>query len=643
MEESESEEEIEPRLLKDLVQQGMMESPVFWIREFKDPDSEISAQQLWNAASSQARIQVAKWIRSWKEEENVEHLKEVMGCLDGILYEVFESEAAEGMRRWTAAVLLDVFSEKEDLAVSFEMLQKPKFDKNDISLSQFDRLTAFEDLWSGEGSRAEELADLILPEVILADGEILDDVHIVLTRWIVAVAMAELYHLRAKTESFSKDEFKEGEQQRNQSAREMLIAKANAIRDATVNDESDDSDNEWQEEDNDEVIPSSSNNTNEEATLTVSKKDEEEATLTVSKNDEEETFFEGTKNTKLLPPQRMGPRKKTVVGEHYETNDVEMRRHERGYDVLDTEMQQVSQDDKKKARLLLIEHVDAMAKAGLVFELEIHERKLGLSVSLARFGKKGRRFVIVDSSDRSEVKAGDELVSVNQAYIVNPSDESIPQLIRFVDDAPRPVILKFIKGEGAEDEERNLTTTSNCNKHQQDNKVLLAIYDSAGLPKLQCSSDGRVTKFHSYQRNTKHKGRLAGFFTSEGNDFFCADQKGILLGSLKISPSDPSQAELFDDQDRVVAYCDLGSLKLTDTRRTTKFQIDLAGAVRGHDGLHCATVTDFHPNSHFKLVALISTFLVRDLFDPPGKRPASVARIVRKTSAKMTGIHGFFG
>ena len=82
-----------------------------------------------------------------------------------------------------------------------------------------------------------------------------------------------------------------------------------------------------------------------------------------------------------------------------------------------------------RRRAAVQDHVAAMRSRGLVFDVEFPERSLGLRVALARYGESGRRFVVVDSTERGSacfesVKPGDELCAVNGAAVVDPDEES---------------------------------------------------------------------------------------------------------------------------------------------------------------------------------------------------------------------------
>ena len=87
----------------------------------------------------------------------------------------------------------------------------------------------------------------------------------------------------------------------------------------------------------------------------------------------------------------------------------------------------------QRRRAAVQDHVAAMRSRGLVFDVEFPERSLGLRVALARYGESGRRFVVVDSTERGSacfesVKPGDELAAVNGAAVVDPDEESIETL-----------------------------------------------------------------------------------------------------------------------------------------------------------------------------------------------------------------------
>ena len=565
-------------------------SQKFWEREFHDGEG-TSAQEAWNTMTTQQRTAAGKWIRSWKDDENIEYLKETMGGLDGILAEVFEAEAYEDIRRYAASLLLDVFGEPEDIAICVE--SRPKFFAGD-DLAQFQRqFSSLADLWSGDGCRAE-------------DSGLGPKLRVLLTLFIIANALADLVHAHSKAiDGFVVVVARED----NKSAREMLIEKANAIRSAAADDENqDDDDEDWDDDDDaTPVTPAAEETTGGSSSTT----EVSSATTT-----------EPTKRS--LPPTRMGPKPKTSVGEYYEENETERQRHQKGYDALDVAMAA----KKESTRELLVEHVEAMRRAGLVVDATFETVSLGIAISLAKFGKKGRPFVIVDKSTRSDVKAGDELVAINSAYIVDPGD--IDQIRRFVNESPRPVILTFVRGETDDDHRQTEATL-------QEPSIILLVKDLHGLPRLVCKDDGTIRRIRSFH-NGMQKHRLIGLFTND-DDLSCADAKGTYLGCAR---RHDDVADLLDSEDRVIAYCNLGTLSLLDTKRTTTFQVDRSGSVRGHDGSVCGSVDSFDPH-HFRLLGLVATFLYPDLFKDPGlTKKSSLGRIVRKTSARITGKHGFF-
>ena len=105
-----------------------------------------------------------------------------------------------------------------------------------------------------------------------------------------------------------------------------------------------------------------------------------------------------------------------------------------------------------RRRAAVQDHVAAMRSRGLVFDVEFPERSLGVRVALAKYGESGRRFVVVDSTERGSacfesVKPGDELCAVNGAAVVDPDEESIETLKSAIANAPRPLVITFIEGE----------------------------------------------------------------------------------------------------------------------------------------------------------------------------------------------------
>ena len=572
-------DESEKKPLMGVVRDEFRGLPRFWVRSFKDPNDDVSAQDAWNGATVKQGLAAAKWIRSWGDEEVAQHVRETMGGLDGMLKAVFLDEAYERARRFAASVLLDVFGEPEDLAKSLEM--RPKFDGE--SLKQFRALTHLSDLWEGQGSQAEELLDYFLKDSQSEEEEIIENVHEILTLWIIANGLAEVFHTRLKKNPPPPPM----EEEQKLSAREVLIEKAKSIRAAThdEDDDDDDDDDDWVDD----------------------------------------------KEDLRKPLPRSGPRPRTAVGEFYETHDLERKRHQQGYDVLDLEMK--NDMDKKKKRELLVEHLSAARKAGLVTEATFEERKLGISVRLAKYGKEGRSFIVVDTSSRKDVRPGDELVSVNGAFVVDPVEDSVAQVIRFVDDAPRPIILTFVKGESNEDHFHYEKKVSE--------KIILSALDVDGSLKLDCRDDGTIRKYRSFHDGLKQKSRLIGLFTTTDDTLCIADRKGTFLGSVT-AKNDSTVAEIIDAQEKLLAYCDLSSLRLLDSHRTTILEIEVNGTVKGHDGRHVGTLKDFDAH-HFRLLGLIITFLRPHLFrDPHMKKQKSIGRLLRKSSARLTGVHGFF-
>lgn len=53
---------------------------------------------------------------------------------------------------------------------------------------------------------------------------------------------------------------------------------------------------------------------------------------------------------------------------------------------------------RERVRELLREHIETMADAGIVFHHTFHGKRLGLSISLARYGEDGRQFVSIEET-----------------------------------------------------------------------------------------------------------------------------------------------------------------------------------------------------------------------------------------------------
>ena len=106
----------------------------------------------------------------------------------------------------------------------------------------------------------------------------------------------------------------------------------------------------------------------------------------------------------------------------------------------------------QRRRAAVQDHVAAMRSRASSSTSSFRNEALGWRVALARYGESGRRFVVVDSTERGSacfdsVKPGDELCAVNGAAVVDPDEESIETLKSAIANAPRPLVITFIEGE----------------------------------------------------------------------------------------------------------------------------------------------------------------------------------------------------
>lgn len=580
---------------------------VFWLRELKDPKATKSAWATWDTATAGERIGAAKWIRSWDDERLVEHARETVGAVAGMMSECFVDD--EWMQRWAAEVVLDVFGDAEDLASTVEMFHRPKFGDRRVDFEQFDKLVAFADLWA-EGGRAEELLDLFEPTAVCEDGTVIENVHKVLTRWIVASALAELLYTRAQNSAaVVAQDAGLAPSTEDRSARDDVLAKAQSMRRGLEDDDNDDDDdNEWDEEVD---VPDVPVNTKEAAPV------------------------------KKLPPKQLQPRAKTEVGDYYADKEAERIRHDKGYDVMDKAMAKLdsSVDRRSKARELLVEYVAAMQTKGLVFELSFDKPALGFSVVLSRYGDKGRYFVSVESTSDSRLLPGDEIAAINGAFVVDPTPDSIDLVKRTIVEAPRPLVIKFVRGE-RQDDDRKAAAPSPAVLQQAPNPRLVSARDIAGTLKLVVRIDGEVRKVKEYytgtQRNPKEKSKKLGTYRD----------KQILANGGSIIGFARGEGPLVDlvatDGAHVAGYLDLGTGRILDATQSTRFQLQPNGTVKRADGLDCGTLDNFHFSQLIPL-GLVVTFLMPNLFALPKEQAKTgFIRAIRKTSSRITGIHGLF-
>ena len=83
---------------------------------------------------------------------------------------------------------------------------------------------------------------------------------------------------------------------------------------------------------------------------------------------------------------------------------------------------------------------------------------------LSKYGEAGRAFVMVEATQPwcecyFKLSNGDELVSVNGAYVLEPTASAVKTLLRFVDEAPRPLLATFVLGEDRQTVEPPWLTT----------------------------------------------------------------------------------------------------------------------------------------------------------------------------------------
>ncbi len=299
-----------------------------WLNE-KD-----EAAASWDEASLPDRQSVAAWVRTWSEGDEIARVKEVMVGVDARIEAAFSVDAAAKFRRWAAGVLLDVFGSSDDLADTISLPQRPKFKEGSPSLSQFERFEHYDDLWEGEDSRADELRDWIERKATLGSID-LDDAPAVLTRWVVAISIAELVHMRTSAKRAKRAEA--------QKARRTLLDKAAELRTAVGrppedDDEDDDEDGDWDDD--------------EATTPTVVAAAAPAPSPEPPKPEETKEPPAKASSTRKPLPKADAARHATHVGEFYENDEADARtRHARGYDPLDKHAQRVEAEvDGAKAR-----------------------------------------------------------------------------------------------------------------------------------------------------------------------------------------------------------------------------------------------------------------------------------------------------
>ena len=304
-----------------------------WLRE----NDEAAAS--WDDASLPDRQAVAAWVRTWSEGDEIARVKEVMVGVDARIEAAFSVEAAAKFRRWAAGVLLDVFGSSDDLADTIMTpQQRPKFRDASPSLTQFERFEHYDDLWEGEDSRADELCEWIERKATLGDIEI-DDAPAVLTRWVVAISIAELVHMRTSAKREKRAEA--------QKARRTLLDKAAELRTAVgrpPDDDEDDEDEDGEWDDDEATTPP----------VVAAAAPVQYPEPVAPKPDETKEPPAKAKAVQRKPlPKPDAARHATHVGEFYENDDNDARtRHARGYDPLDKHAQRVEAevDDAKERR-----------------------------------------------------------------------------------------------------------------------------------------------------------------------------------------------------------------------------------------------------------------------------------------------------
>jgi hypothetical protein len=293
------------------------------------------------------------------------------------------------------------------------------------------------------------------------------------------------------------------------------------------------------------------------------------------------------------------------------------------------------------------DHVAAMRARGLVFDVEFPERSLGLRVALARYGADGRRFVVVDSTERGSacfenVKPGDELVSVNGAAVVDPDEESIETLKSAIAHAPRPLVITFVEGEdrdmlfaaqeaqrGAAPRQRRAPplTKKKADIYAAPKNSELVIVDRDAAYRGHVCEDGCTVK----------DAKGARLLVVDAALGVATDDNGVLVAKVSVGQTDASLVGIEDARGVLLGYADAGRASVLDENRSTILEMDSAGDCKGHDGMHVGGFLNFTYH-HTKLVAFV--FLLRPhLFRD---KPKSFLRAMRKSASAASGAHGFF-
>ena len=301
----------------------------------------------------------------------------------------------------------------------------------------------------------------------------------------------------------------------------------------------------------------------------------------------------------------------------------------------------------QRRRAAVQDHVAAMRSRGLVFDVEFPERSLGLRVALAKYGESGRRFVVVDSTERGSacfesVKPGDELCAVNGAAVVDPDEESIETLKSAIANAPRPLVITFIEGEDRDTlfaaQEAQRGTAARPRKAPPATKKRADIYSAPRDAQLVIVDRDAQYRGHICEDGTTLKdAKGARLLVVDAALGVATDDGGVLVGKVSVNETDAALVGIEDARGRLLGYADQGRSSVLDANKSTILEIDSAGECRGHDGLHVGSLVGFTYH-HTKLVAFV--FLLRPhLFRD---KPKSFLRAMRKSASRASGAHGFF-
>ena len=269
-------------------------------------------------------------------------------------------------------------------------------------------------------------------------------------------------------------------------------------------------------------------------------------------------------------------------------------------------------------------------------------------MALARYGESGRRFVVVDSTERGSacfesVKPGDELCAVNGAAGVDPDEESIETLKSAIANAPRPLVITFIEGEDrdtlvAAQEAQRGGTSSRPRHKPPSTKKRADIYSAPRDAQLVIVDRDAQYRGHICEDGATLKdAKGARLLVADAALGVATDDGGVLVGKVSVGETDASLVGIEDARGRLLGYADQGRSSVLDANKSTILEIDSAGECRGHDGLHVGSLVGFTYH-HTKLVAFV--FLLRPhLFRD---KPKSFLRAMRKSASRASGAHGFF-